>query len=138
MMVVVVLLGGAASASATDLVIRLPDNPSISRRMVSYTCDAGGVKIGVPSGLFPVEYVNGGGNSLVTVPVSGNLLIFSNVFAGSGARYVAQQYTWWEAKGAVTLTSDSLTGKLQSSCHRATRQIRASPLAERKLSPPAM
>ena len=104
------------AAIAADITIHLPASVSVSRRTVQYQCDAQGAKIGVPSGPFPVEYINGGGNSLAVVPISGNTLILSNVIAGSGARYAAQQFIWWEAKGAVTLYSDSLAGKLQSAC----------------------
>lgn len=106
---------------ATDLTIRLPDSPAITRQSIEYQCDANGPKIGVPSGRFSVEYIDGGGNSLVVVPMSGNALIFANVIAGSGARYTTQQYTWWEAKGAVTLSSDSLNGKIESSRERSAR-----------------
>jgi membrane-bound inhibitor of C-type lysozyme len=106
-------------ALATDLIIHLPENTSIWRQTVRYQCDGSGSKIGVPAGPFSVEYINGGGNSLVVVPISGNGLIFSNVTSGSGARYTAQQYTWWDAHGAVTLYSDSLAGKMQSACRRA-------------------
>jgi membrane-bound inhibitor of C-type lysozyme len=113
------LFGACGAGSATDLTIHLPDAPPITRQTVTYQCDATGTTIGVPSGQFKVEYIDGGGNSLVVVPISGNALIFSNVSAASGSRYTAQQYTWWDAKGAVTLYSDSLTGKLQTSCHRA-------------------
>jgi membrane-bound inhibitor of C-type lysozyme len=119
MKVLLGLLGTAGAVSATDLTIHLPDSPPITRQTVTYQCDATGTTIGVPAGQFRVEYINGGGNSLVIVPISGNSLIFSNVSSGSGARYTAQQYTWWDAKGAVTLYSDSLTGKLQTSCHRS-------------------
>jgi len=108
----------ASAAPESDLIIHLPGATSISRKTVEYRCDAVGTKIGVPAGSFSAEYINAGGNSLVVVPIAGNLLIFSNVFAGSGARYMAQTYTWWEAAGSVTLYSDSLTGKLQSTCHR--------------------
>lgn len=108
-------------APATDLPIHLPGSTPVSRETVSYICDSVGARIGVPSGKFDVEYINGGGNSLVVVPISGNALIFANVSSASGARYTAQQYTWWEAKGAATLYSDSLNGKLQSACMRAKR-----------------
>ncbi len=101
---------------AADLTIHLNGNASVSHKTVQYRCDSAGPKMGAPSGPFPVEYINGGGNSLVVVPVGGNSLIFSNVMSGSGARYVAQQYTWWEAGGKVTLSSDSLAGKSQSTC----------------------
>jgi membrane-bound inhibitor of C-type lysozyme len=117
-----ILLGGlwgAGVLSATDLVIHLPDTPLVTRQNVTYQCDATGAAIGLPSGHFTVEYIEGGGNSLAIVPVSGNSLIFSNVSSGSGARYTAQQYTWWEVKGVATLYSNSLNGKSQSSCHRA-------------------
>jgi len=106
----------ASAAKAEDLNIHLPANATISRKVVQYQCDSQGTKIGVPSNPFPVEYINGGGNSLAIVPISGNSIIFSNVISGSGARYTAQQFTWWEGHGAVTLYADSLAGKLQSVC----------------------
>jgi membrane-bound inhibitor of C-type lysozyme len=109
----------AAAATADDLTIHLAGAATISRKTVQYQCDAAGAKIGVPSGRFNVEYINGGGNSLVVVPVAGNTLIFSNVMSGSGARYTAQTFTWWEAGGSVTLYSDSLAGKSQSVCRVA-------------------
>lgn len=109
-------------ASATDLSIHLPDATAVSRKTVMYRCDASGTKIGVPAGPFQVEYINGGGNSLVVVPISRHALIFASVSSASGVRYTAQQYTWWDAKGAATLYSDSLTGKLQSSCQRVDRK----------------
>ncbi len=106
----------AAAGSAADLTIHLPASATFSRKTVHYQCEANSAKIGVPAGPFSVEYINGGGNSLVVVPVSGKTLIFSNVTSGSGARYTAQQYTWWEAGGGVTLSSDSLAGKMETSC----------------------
>ncbi len=67
---------------------------------------------------FPVEYINGAGNSLAVVPIHDTSLVFANVVSGSGARYAAGPYIWWEASGAVTLYSDSISGKIQSACHR--------------------
>ena len=107
------------AAFATDLTIHLPDKVSISRTTVTYRCDSEGPRLGLPSGPFHVEYINGGGNSLAIVPVSGNALIFSNVIAGSGARYLAGKFTWWEAGGSVTVSSDSLSGKTQATCKPA-------------------
>lgn len=110
------------AAFATDLTIRLPGKVSISRKTVTYQCDSEGPKIGLPSSPFPVEYLNGGGNSLAIVPVSGNALIFSNVIAGSGARYVAGKFTWWEAGGSATIYSDSLASKMRATCKPAKEQ----------------
>jgi membrane-bound inhibitor of C-type lysozyme len=106
----------SSNASAADLTIHLAGAASVTRKSVEYRCDATGASIGLPAGPFTAEYINAGGNRLVVVPIAGNMLIFSNVLAGSGARYVAQTFTWWEAGGSVTLYSDSLAGKSQSIC----------------------
>jgi membrane-bound inhibitor of C-type lysozyme len=82
-----------------------------------YSCDSVASRIGLPAGRVEVEYINGGGNSLVVIPLAGNALIFSNVSSASGSRYTAQQYTWWDAKGSATLYSNSINGKLQTACH---------------------
>lgn len=111
------LCAGLGSLSATDLTIHLPGAVPVMRQKVLYQCDATGTQIGVPATSFPVEYITGGGNSLVIVPVSGNALIFSNISSDSGTHYTTQQYTWQEAKNSVILYSNSLTGKLQTSCH---------------------
>jgi membrane-bound inhibitor of C-type lysozyme len=118
-MMVAGLVCGAAVAGATDLTIHLKGTQPLTRKTVQYQCDAQGAAMGLPATAFPVEYINGAGNSLVVVPVHEASLIFANVSSGSGARYAAGQYIWWEAGGAVTFYSDSLAGKTQSSCHRA-------------------
>jgi membrane-bound inhibitor of C-type lysozyme len=120
---VLVLAGLANDASAEDITIHLSENASTLRKTVQYLCNADAAKMGLPPGPFSVEYINGGGNSLVVVPVSGNSLIFASVVSGSGARYAAQHFIWWEAKGTVTVYSDALTGKLQAAC----RPIQAKP-----------
>ena len=114
-----VILCAGTFAGATDLTLHLNGSQSISRIKVQYQCDAEGAKMGLPAGTFAVEYVNGAGNSLAILPVNGASLIFSNIISGSGARYAAQQYIWWDAAGrSVSFSSDSLAGKMRSECHR--------------------
>jgi membrane-bound inhibitor of C-type lysozyme len=108
-----------ALAGASDLTIHLTGSQPVSRKTVQYQCDTKAAAIGLPAAAFPVEYINGAGNSLAVVPVHGNSLIFANVMSGSGARYAAGQYIWWEAGGSVTMYSDSMAGKMQSACHPA-------------------
>lgn len=108
---------GTALAGATDLTIHLSGSQTVSRKTVQYQCDGKAAAIGLPAAAFPVEYIDGGGNSLAVVPIHGSSLIFANVMSGSGARYAAGQYIWWEAGGSVTLYSDSMAGKMQSACH---------------------
>jgi membrane-bound inhibitor of C-type lysozyme len=73
-----------AAAEATDLTIHLKGSQPVSRKTVQYQCDAQGAKMGLPAGAFPVEYINGAGNSLAIVPIGGNSLIFANVISGFG------------------------------------------------------
>jgi membrane-bound inhibitor of C-type lysozyme len=111
-------LGSSSLALATDLTLHLKGTQPITRKTVQYQCDAKGTAMGLPAGVFAVEYVNGAGNSLVIVPVNGMSMIFANVTSGSGARYAASQYIWWDAAGGVNFYSDSLAAKMQSTCHR--------------------
>ena len=113
------ILSLGAVAGATDVTIHLKGSQAISRSTVKYKCDAQGVKMGLPDGVFAVEYVNGAGNSLAIVPVGKDSKIFANVISGSGARYAAGEYVWWDAAGrGTTFSSDSLAGKMTSECQR--------------------
>ncbi|CAN5703072.1 hypothetical protein BH10ACI4_BH10ACI4_08160 [soil metagenome] len=119
MLAVTALPFSGVAAEATDLTIHLNGSATISQTEIRYRCDAQGVKLGLPSGIFTVRYINGGGNSLAVVPVNSVSLIFANVTSGSGARYAAGPLIWWDAAGrSVTLSSDSLAGKSNSTCQR--------------------
>jgi membrane-bound inhibitor of C-type lysozyme len=113
------LLAACATASATDVTLHLKGSQAVSRSTVQYECDADGAKMGLPAGAFAVEYLNGAGNSLAILPVNGESIVFANIFSGSGARYAAKQFIWWDAAGrSVSFSSDSLAGKMRSECHR--------------------
>jgi membrane-bound inhibitor of C-type lysozyme len=118
MIIGIAALGCSTFAGATDLTIHLNGSEPLKRQTVQYQCDAKAAAIGLSAAAFPVEYINGAGNSLAVVEVHGNSMIFANINSGSGARYAAGQYIWWEAGGAVTFYSDSLAGKAQTACHR--------------------
>ena len=105
--------------SATDLTLHLKGSQAVSRSTMQYECDAEGAKMGLPAGAFSVEYLNGAGNSLAILPVNGESIVFANIFSGSGARYAAKQFIWWDAAGrSVSFSSDSFAGKMRSECHR--------------------
>ncbi len=112
------VLAYCAVAAATDLTIHLKGSQPIVRKTVQYQCDAQGAKMGLPAGVFSVDYLTGAGNGLVVVPVGDHSLIFANVISGSGARYAAGEYIWWEAGGGVTFSSANAGGP-QSTCRRA-------------------
>lgn len=117
--IAITILWAGTTASATDVTLHLKGSQAMSRTTVQYECDAVGAKMGLPGGVFSVEYLNGAGNSLAILPVNGESLVFANIFSGSGARYAAKQYIWWDAAGrSVSFSSDSLAGKMRSECHR--------------------
>ncbi|MGB8481125.1 MAG: MliC family protein [Acidobacteriaceae bacterium] len=106
-------------AGATEVTLHLKGSQAMSCSIERYECDAEGSKMGLPAGIFSVEYLNGAGNSLAILPVNGASLVFANIVSGSGARYAAKQYIWWDAAGrSVSFSSDSLAGKMRSECHR--------------------
>ena len=112
-------MGAAALAGATDVTIHLNGiTTGLAKDRAIPMRRSGLPPWAFPRTAFPVEYINGAGNSLAVVRVHGMSLIFANVMSGSGARYAAGQYIWWEAAGSVNFYSDSLAGKMQSACHR--------------------
>ena len=114
---VATVVGCSGMAGASDLTIHLPGSQTFTRKMVKYQCDVQGSKLGLPTGVFSVEYINGAGNSLAVVPVSGKPMIFANVISGSGARYAAAQFIWWDAGGrGTTFSSESMAGNVTSEC----------------------
>ncbi len=119
----VVTIAGALACStlapATELTLHLDGSQPITRQTIQYRCDAQAAAMGLPAGAFGVQYLNGAGNSLAIVPVHGVSMIFANVSSGSGARYAAADYIWWDAAGrSTTFSSDSIAGKKNSVCHR--------------------
>lgn len=109
----------SVSAAATDLTLHLKGNEPVKRMTVQFQCDAQATAMGLPSSVFKVEYLNGAGNHLAVVPVKKNSMIFVTVPSGSGAKYAAAQYTWWDAGNRGTTFASDFPGlKGSSSCHR--------------------
>ncbi|HZH50543.1 MAG TPA: MliC family protein [Microvirga sp.] len=97
---VLCLLPGLGQAA--DIVLRLPQGPSVTRTVVTYACE----------GRAPmrVEYINAGPNALAVVPLTDGTLVFVNVLSGSGARYASGPYIWW-TKGAKADLYDQRQGE---------------------------
>lgn len=111
----------AMRAPSDDLHISLPGTDPISYKVARFSCDDNASKLGLPSGRFQVEYINGRGNSLAVLPIGGKKLIFAGVLSGSGARYASDRYIWSDGgiRGAF-LSSDSLAGQAQTLCTSVT------------------
>jgi membrane-bound inhibitor of C-type lysozyme len=114
------LMGMAANAE--DLSISLP-GVEITRIHASFECGPEGVALGLPSGPFPVEYINAGENHLAVLPLSGKQQILANVVSASGARYAAGRYIWWDAGDrGVTLYAEGIDGHRKADCHLVKKQ----------------
>jgi membrane-bound inhibitor of C-type lysozyme len=92
---VVLAWSGTAAAVETSMQIVLELSGNAERNVVRYECE------GVEP--FAVEYVNAAPVFLAFVPVAGENLVFVNVIAASGARYVSGQYEWWTRGSEATL-----------------------------------
>ncbi|MDX3929782.1 MAG: META domain-containing protein [Shinella sp.] len=84
--------------NGTDVVIRLPGQPvAVDRRTITYQCD-GDMRVGV-------EYINARPIALAVMTFGQDVVVASNVIAGSGAKYAGGQYEWW-TKGPEAILSD--------------------------------
>jgi membrane-bound inhibitor of C-type lysozyme len=90
-------MGGDPAGTSVQLSIALSGDAE--RRTVRYECE------GIED-LVAVQYVNAAPNFLALVPLGGHTIVFVNVVAADGARYVAGQYEWW-SRGAEAGFSDA-------------------------------
>lgn len=119
---IVLIAGTAASPLAEDLSVRLPGVP-ITRIHATFECGPDGVTLGLPSGPFTVQYLNAGENHLAVLPIHRQALVFANVISGSGARYAAGRYIWWDAGDrGVTLYADGVNGHPKAECHAVKKR----------------
>lgn len=119
---VMLIAGTGVSILAEDLSVRLP-GVEVTRIHASFECGTDGVALGLPSGPFTVEYLNAGENHLAVLPIHGQALVFANVISGSGARYAAGRYIWWDAGArGVTLYADGVDGHPKAECHLVKKQ----------------
>ncbi|WP_273753989.1 MULTISPECIES: MliC family protein [unclassified Bartonella] len=90
------LFFNVSSTLAAALVIEVSGNPET--QTVTYQCDMGTNKERVEA-----TYHNTDDFSLVDFKWKGDRIIAANVIAASGAKYVGEQYIWWEKNKEVTL-----------------------------------
>lgn len=111
------VLAVSAAALAENLTVPLPGT-QVARIRATFACGADGVALGLPSQPFTVEYLNAGENHLAILPLHGKSMVFANVISGSGARYAAGRYIWWDAGDrGVTLYAEGIDGHPKADCH---------------------
>jgi membrane-bound inhibitor of C-type lysozyme len=93
----------AAAHSASAMPLTVPQIQTASTQTTRYDCK-GGKHVSV-------QYTNTRNNqSFAALTVDGRKLLFVNVVSGSGARYVADQYTW-STKGPQANLYDEMAAK---------------------------
>ncbi|HZY63882.1 MAG TPA: MliC family protein [Edaphobacter sp.] len=117
-----ILLCAGTLVLAENLTLPLP-GIKVQRIQATFSCGAEGVALGLPSHDFTVEYLNAGDNHLALVPIHGKRMIFVNVISGSGARYAAGQYIWWDAGSrGVSLSAEATNGQPRVECHAVKKR----------------
>ncbi|WP_244813874.1 MliC family protein [Caballeronia sp. Lep1P3] len=103
-------------STAVAMPLTVPQVQTASTQTTRYDCKDGKT--------VSVQYTNTRNRqSFAALTVDGRKLLFVNVIAGSGARYVADQYTWW-TKGPDANLYDEMAAKnsppLLADCHART------------------
>lgn len=85
---------------------------SFERNIVEYQCE----------GLepFKVDFVNAKPNFIAIVPIGPEKLVFVNVMAASGAKYVSGQYEFWTKGSDATFTDLMADPQTPVNCSEAT------------------
>ncbi len=96
------ILGPMASPAlaGASVALSLEMGPRDEIHSVHYSCADGSE--------LTVQYINSSENALAILQLAGEKLIFVNVFAGSGARYVNGAREWW-TKGSEGTLRNQLT-----------------------------
>jgi membrane-bound inhibitor of C-type lysozyme len=96
-------IAAVSAQSASAMPLTIPQIQTASAQTTRYDCKDGKN--------ISVQYTNTRNRqSFAALTVDGRKLLFVNVNAGSGAKYVADQYTWW-TKGPQANLYDDMAAK---------------------------
>ncbi|WP_250464215.1 MULTISPECIES: MliC family protein [unclassified Caballeronia] len=97
------LMASSVATTARAMPLTVPQIQTASTQTTRYDCKDGKS--------VSVQYTNARNHqSFAALTVDGRKLLFVNVIAGSGAKYVADQYTWW-TKGPQANLYDEMAAK---------------------------
>jgi membrane-bound inhibitor of C-type lysozyme len=93
-----------ASHSAAAMPLTVPQIQTATANTLRYQCRGGSA--------LTVQYMNmKNKQSFALLTVDGRKMLFVNVLAASGAKYVGDHYTWWTKGPEGTLTDDTADPK---------------------------
>jgi membrane-bound inhibitor of C-type lysozyme len=98
------VLGLLAVSPAFAVPLTAPQIQVSTTNTIRYVCHGGKV--------LSVHYMNTkNAQSFALLSVANRRMLFVNVLSGSGAKYVADHYTWWTKGPQGTLTDDTADPK---------------------------
>ncbi|MGX7002566.1 MliC family protein [Caballeronia sp. KNU42] len=90
----------AVTHSAAAMPLTVPQIQTATTNTLRYECHGGST--------LTVQYMNTKNKqSFALLTVDGRKMLFVNVLAGSGAKYVGDHYTWWTKGPEGSLTDDT-------------------------------
>ncbi|WP_409014928.1 MliC family protein [Caballeronia sp. LP006] len=96
-------MASSVATTSRAMPLTVPQIQTASTQTTRYDCKDGKS--------VSVQYTNARNHqSFAALTVDGRKLLFVNVIAGSGAKYVADQYTWW-TKGPQANLYDEMAAK---------------------------
>lgn len=119
------LHGSTIKMGENHLLIPLPQEETVGRQDIEYLCRLDdnkaseaekSLRASLPNGVFTATYFSADAMALVVLPVDGRVMVFANVVADSGSKYVGDRYTWW-AKGSDVIFSRIDKGDAEIACH---------------------
>jgi membrane-bound inhibitor of C-type lysozyme len=98
------LCAGSAAHVASAMPLTVPQIQMATMNTLRYKCDGGHA--------LTVQYMNTKNKqSFALLTVDGRKMLFVNVLAASGAKYVGDHYTWWTKGPEGTLTDETADPK---------------------------
>lgn len=90
----------SVSCAAVAMPLTVPQIQTATTNTLRYECHGGST--------LTVQYMNTKNKqSFALLTVDGRKMLFVNVLAGSGAKYVGDHYTWWTKGPEGSLTDDT-------------------------------
>ena len=117
--------GSVIKTGENHLLISLPPEETVGRQDVEYLCslddkkaseEEKSLRTSLPSGVFTATYFSADAMALVVLPVDGRVMVFANVVADSGSKYVGDRYIWW-AKGGDVSFARADKNDAEIACH---------------------
>lgn len=100
-----------------NIILPVGQAAQVHTQTVRYHCSgAQALLSSFPQGSVAVEYINAGAIHLASLQVDGKPMVFANVIAASGAKYVADNFIWWTKGDTAFFSNQTQDTATQVTC----------------------